>query len=91
MKTVFNANNYVYVKLTEKGKDIYYHQYDDHNKEHKTLFIDPEYPKIDKNGYLEIQLWKFMEIFGKHQSNGCELSFEMEILFKDSDLQELKP
>ena len=26
----------------------------------------PELPKVDENGYTEIQLWEFMYIYGKH-------------------------
>lgn len=75
----FNINNYVWVKLTPKGE--------------KTLrvsrLVDMELTGLDecaikpppeKNGYTQFQLWDLMRLFGESMFNGCELSFETEIL-----------
>lgn len=74
----FNVNNYVKVKLTEKGKYIYYHQFDDMNEEILKMDGKPLNPielKYDDEGYVELQMWRFMEIFGKHLYNGCDIPF----------------
>ena len=82
----FNINDYVKVKLTEKGKYIYYHRFDDINEEnlkggYKTI-INPIELEYDDEGYTEFQLWHLMEIFGKHLFNGCNIPFETTIKFK---------
>lgn len=74
----FNVNDYVKVKLTEKGKYIYYHQFDDMNEEILKMGGKPLNPielKYDDEGYVELQMWHFMEIFGKHLYNGCNIPF----------------
>ena len=73
----FNLNDYIKVKLNDKGKDIYYHQYD--------AWIDKtdlkrEYPKIDENGYTEFQAHEFIKLYEKHMKIGFDLPFEMNIL-----------
>ena len=50
-----NLNEFIKVKLTGLGKDIYSHRY---NGE---LF-----PKIDENGYTRFQLWDFIQLYGEH-------------------------
>ena len=52
----FNMNYHVKVKLTDRGKDIYYHQYDELITKYPDLKIEPEYPKVDENGLTEFQL-----------------------------------
>lgn len=74
----FNINDYVKVKLTEKGKYIYYHQFDDMNEDILKMGGKPLNPielKYDDEGYAEFQMWHFMEIFGKHLYNGCNIPF----------------
>lgn len=58
-----NLNDTVKFKLTDYGKEIWYHQYDDLNK---FFTIEPEYPKVDEDGYTYMQLWSFMKLYGKH-------------------------
>ncbi len=74
----FNINDYVKVKLTEKGKYIYYHQFDDINERIRKIggnLLNPIELKYDDEGYVELQMWHFMEIFGKHLCNGCDIPF----------------
>lgn len=67
MKTIsINLNETIKVKLTDHGKDIFYHRFDKFNKEIGTEFIKPGYPMIDEDGYTEFQLWHFMSIYGRH-------------------------
>ena len=61
-----NLNDNIKVKLTEHGKDIYYHQYDRTNAFWGRELCKPSYPKIDEDGYTTFQLWHFMELYGVH-------------------------
>ena len=68
-----NLNETIKVKLTVKGADIYYHQYDELNKIIKKnggFPLEPRMPKIDSKGYTEFQLWHFMELYGEYFHNG---------------------
>jgi hypothetical protein len=77
---VFNINNYVKVKLTDKGKEIFYHQHDEINDLAGKELIEPHYPEVDVDGYTEFQLWELMRLYGEHLSNGCNLPFETNIV-----------
>ena len=61
---LLNLNDNIKVKLTDLGKDIYYHQYDRTNKFVGKEICKPSFPKEDENGYTEFQLWCFMELYG---------------------------
>lgn len=81
----FNINNYVKVKLTEEGKYIYYHHFDDMNEgilKQGGKPLNPIELEYDNDGYVEFQLWHLMKIFGKHLFNGCRVPFETVIKFK---------
>ena len=59
-----NLNEFIKVKLTDLGKDIYYHRYDVINKFAEREVIKPKYPKEDENGYTKFQLWDFIALYG---------------------------
>ena len=61
-----NLNDNIKVKLTEHGKDIYYHKYDRTNAFLGRELCKPSYPKVDEDGYTTFQLWCFMELYGVH-------------------------
>ena len=61
-----NLNEPIKVKLTDWGKEIYYHQYDRTNQIAGKEICKPKFPKEDKNGYTEFQLWCFIELYGEH-------------------------
>ena len=61
-----NLNDNIKVKLTEHGKDIYYHQYDRLNNAFGKQLCKPSMPKVDEDGYTTFQLWCFMELYGVH-------------------------
>ena len=65
-ETRINLNDWIKVKLTNHGKDIYYHRYDDINQSYGKIICEPDYPKADKDGYTKFQLWQFMQLYGKH-------------------------
>ena len=67
-----NWNDVVKVKLTDWGKEIYYHQFDD------LIALNPKarnwlklsFPKVDVNGFTEFQLWAFMGLYGRYIGMG---------------------
>lgn len=61
-----NLNDAIKVKLTPLGADIFYHQYDQLNKDYKRVVIEPHLPKVDEKGYTKFQLHQFMELYGEH-------------------------
>ena len=61
-----NLNDNIRVKLTEHGKDIYYHQYDRTNAFLGRELCKPSYPEVDEDGYTTFQLWCFIELYGVH-------------------------
>lgn len=87
-----NLNNIIKVKLTPRGVDIFYHQYDELNKKaysRGTKPIEPRMPEIDKDGYTEFTLWKFMDIYGKYMGWGQpEVIKPLSIFVQDEDIDE---
>lgn len=65
-KICINLNEPIKVKLTEWGKEIFYHQYDRANEIIGREVCKPSLPKEDENGYTEFQLWEFIELYGTH-------------------------
>ena len=63
-KIIINLNDNVRFKLTDLGREIYYHQCDDLIA--KGVQIRPEYPEEDADGYASMQLWEFVELYGPH-------------------------
>ena len=61
-----NLNESIKVKLTDWGKEIYYHQYDRLNQIAGREVCKPSFPKEDENGCVEFQLWYFMELYGEY-------------------------
>lgn len=64
MEVRINLNETVKFKLSERGKEIYRHRHDGYGFEY-----DRE-PKLDDDGYMSMQLWSFMWIFGNHMIPG---------------------
>ena len=61
-----NLNEPIKVKLTDWGKEIYYRQYNRINQIVGRNICEPKFPKEDKNGYTEFQLWCFIELYGEY-------------------------
>lgn len=85
-----NINEYVKVKLTDYGKEIFYHQYDNFNKTYGKEIIKPRYPEVDSDGYTSFQLWDFMNIYGKYFDMGIHTDMQnviepLEIVFKSEE------
>ena len=67
--TKINLNDTIKVKLTDYGKEIYYHQFDKLNdwvKSKGCKLIEPKMPEVDKEGKTRFQLWSFMEMYGNY-------------------------
>jgi len=86
---VINANSMVRVKLTNYGRDIYYHQYDETNERAGREVITPSYPKLE-DGYLKDQLWSVMHIFGKYIDLGARRPFDADIVIDDDLVEEFE-
>ena len=68
-----NINEFIKVKLTDEGKEIYRNHYRD---------IDDEYVPtldVDEKGFCKFQLWEFMRIFGEHFHMGGDLPCETNV------------
>ena len=61
-----NLNEPIKAKLTDWGKEVYYHQYDRTNQIAGREICKPKFPKEDENGYTEFQLWCFIELYGMY-------------------------
>jgi hypothetical protein len=64
-----NLNDTIRIKLTDLGKDIYYHQHDELNEYLKTKGVspfEPKMPKVDADGFTSMQLWCFIELYRSH-------------------------
>ena len=69
-----NLNNYIKVKLTEKGIDILKQRY------------GTDYPiSIDDEGYTEFQMWDFTRLFGEHISMVSEMVCQTNIMVQVND------
>lgn len=84
-----NLNEPVKFKLTDKGKDIFYHQYDVFNKRmldsgRACSLIEPYFPKEDSNGYTTMQLWEFMNLYGPYMKIGFQNVLRpLEIIYQE--------
>ena len=80
-----NLNDSIKVKLTPKGVDIYYHQFDEVNEAIVAKGCKPLerlMPRIDEDGYTTFRLWHFMELYGSCMTVGCELPCDTNILIE---------
>lgn len=90
----FNLNDYVKVKLTPRGVDIYFHRYDDTNEyilSHGGKPLERRMPRIDKDGFTEFQLWEFIQLYGNY-IGPCNESVTTDIFLylKDDDLKNVQ-
>ena len=87
-----NLNSVIKVKLTDYGKDIYYHQYDELNVSlinNGVKPLEPRFPEEDENGYSKFQLWSFMRLYGEHMKlGGPEVVDPLDICIDEKDLEE---
>lgn len=88
-----DINNRVKVKLNPHGVDIFYHQFDETNKEIISRGgrpIEPFMPQIDKDGFTELRLWHFIELYGEHIGITQEsVVTDICLYIEDKDLEEV--
>jgi hypothetical protein len=75
---LFNINDHVYVKLTEKGHRVYRETFEKLSR-FAGVAIEPEPLKTDAEGWTEFQMWELMRTFGPSITFGGEPPFETEI------------
>lgn len=66
-----NLNQNIKVKLSDLGKEIYYHRFDEVNEKikcHGGKPITPTMPKVDAEGYTLFQIWQFMNLYGEYMT-----------------------
>lgn len=88
-----NLNDCVRFKLNPRGAEIFYNQYDELNKELKARgasnLLEPYMPSIDSKGFTEMQLWRFMELFGSHIGIGKpNVIEELNLYIDEKDLKD---
>jgi len=77
-----NLNERIKVKLTDYGKEIYYHRFDDLFRQTDLSVFKPEFPKTDEEGYTTFQLWDFIHIYGNYIDMGLpEVIKPLEIVY----------
>lgn len=85
-----NLNSVIKVKLTDVGKDIYFHRFDALNEWIKSRggqLIESDYPDVDEDGYTKFQLWHFINIYGSHINMGAKNVIEpLNIYINDTEL-----
>ena len=81
-----NLNDVVKFKLTDHGKYIFYHRFDEVNakiRKRGGKLIEPDMPKVDSDGYTRMQLWQFIELFGPHTGMAMKNYIEpLEIVYE---------
>lgn len=79
-----NLNDKVRVKLTPLGVKIFYSQFDDLNLSLGKEVLKPHMPAISKDGYTEMQLWYFIQLYGQYIGVGRENVIEpLDIIFTE--------
>jgi hypothetical protein len=68
----FNINSSVRILLTDYGREVYMEAF-----ERVGLEVGP--PKEDADGWVTMQLWTVMELFGPHIHMGCKQPFSTQI------------
>lgn len=85
-RVTINLNYHVKVKLTDVGKDIYYHQNDEVNEEIRRRGgrpLEARMPIVDEDGYTSFQLHDLMTLYGPHIAAWKPLPFEMNIVYEE--------
>lgn len=78
----FNLNETVKVKLNEHGIAILRRNHEAVFKNYRNGMQEKypfKMPAIDKDGWTEFQMWKFMQEFGSSIHMGCKMPFETTI------------
>lgn len=86
MKTL-NINNYVRIKLTKLG----FEKLKKNHEEKGPAGREFTPPKVDEDGFCEMQLWEVMKTFGEDLVNGSSnLPFEINIQIDEDQFEKVK-
>lgn len=77
----FNLNYHILVRLTDLGKKLIIKKYGYGYFE--TIWESEK----TSDGYYKVQTYEFMNMFGKHLFNGCEMPCEPTVYFLEEDLE----
>lgn len=69
-----NLNDYIHVKLNDRGRTILINRHDKLNETLKNC-LPPLRIEVDNEGYSKFQMWDFMAIFGGYMGMGQQLPF----------------
>ena len=84
---IINLNDFIKVKLNDRGKDIFYHRFDEIIEQFPRIGLEPHMPKVDENGYTMFQIWEFMELYGVHIGMAKPSVLEsMDVIVGEEDL-----
>jgi hypothetical protein len=76
----FNINEYVWVKLTDRGRAIHREQHEALNEQFPKCKLEYCPPKEDAQGWSKWQMWSLMQELGPHVGMGIEPAFETNIV-----------
>lgn len=80
----FNFNEYVGVKLTQRGLEIHKQNYEKYDYPNKRPYTPP---KVDEQGYTWMQAWMFFQDYGEYFQIGLESPCESNIKVKKGVLE----
>lgn len=84
----FNINDFIKVRLTNFGKDVYREYYESVTNEYNKFWgYTLKMPELDTdpNGFTKFQLWDFMRIFGKSFGPGIPNIIEDISIYLEED------
>lgn len=77
----YNINNYMYIKITDFGKELII------NKFGYSYFENCVEKNKKDNGYYQLQCHHIMNYFGEHIYNGCKLPFEPIVYLDEKEIE----
>lgn len=81
-KKPFNINEFVWVKLNDKGVEELKRQHDEFRSLYPNAVRDFVEPKKDEDGYSKFQMHNLMSSFGHMMILGVELPFEATVMLE---------
>lgn len=80
----FNVNDYVRVKLTDRGRTIHRTDHENFAAHYPGVDLPYKPPTEDANGWSTWQMWHLMQLFGPHIVMGFNPPFEPTIEIEGS-------
>lgn len=80
----FNLNSHIRFKPTELGKVIFKAHWMPYSKDGEVLEIE-----TDNEGWAEMQLWEFMNIYGSFMNCGINVPVETSVILIDETKEQL--